>query len=544
MDQKEKNDQPPSNTPEEPLNGTSGSPSTPLKNPKRAKSPKRNLGLSSPEAASSSTPSCDWESLPLEVCYGILTSLSDDIPALLALGKVSVFWRQISTTEDVWRRLFQRVFHKLEPSDEYFLEHGAPKPTLLKEARTGLGPLPIGPSSYYHLFAAKYPLHRRWVKQQFTTSLIPNYGHADKVFPMMIAWRGFCVTAGSDGNVSLWDPKNFSTSSSSKSAHSSTSTPKPSKLKPFRTIPVHEGHIWWMVIQGDLCFTVGSDGRLKVMNLEPLVTLDAQNAVLEQIVVLSLNIPIWCIDVNRKSRKVVIGTQDGHVMLLSWKKGNWKQWKAVRNVKLRSGIWDVCLLPGRRFAVCANIDICIYHFDPSAVEASFDAENPPPAALDNALCSMNRRAVVTPVDLKLPKEGEENMPNRPRAGLTRNLNFIDGQLIAACSTVGLEAWNVDSGERLWTLSTRGYDVFDVGMTNNKLVCVGTDEDTALANVIVFDGPTRTFLLESGPDVSIGRVFSTCVTDGSIYVCAVSGLYHINFAQSEKGKKDDSSCVIS
>lgn len=474
-----------------------------------------------------------------------MSSLSDDIPSLLALGNVSVFWRQVSTTEDVWRKLFQSVFHKLEPSDEYFLENGAPKPTLLKEAKTKQGgTLPVGPSSYYHLFATKYPLHQRWMKQQFSSSLILNDKQLDKAFSMMVQWRGFCVTAGSDGAVCLWNPKNFSNTNSSKVASSSSSsTPKPPKLKPFRVFQIHQGHIWWMTIQGDLCFTVGSDGTFKVSNLEPLVASDPLNAVVEQITVLDWNIPIWCIDVNRRSRKVVIGTQDGHVVLMSWKKGNWKQWKALRTVKLRSGIWDVCLLPGR-FAVCANIDICIYNFEASEIESSFDAENPPPAPANNALISVNRRAVLTPVDLKLPKEGQEAIPNRPRGGLTRNLNFIDGQLVAACSTVGLEAWDIDTAERLWTLDTRGYDVFDVGMTNNKLVCVGTDEDTGMAAVIVFDGPSRTFVLESGPDQGIGRVFSTCVTDGSIYVCAVNGLYHIDFNPREKGKKDDSSCVIS
>jgi hypothetical protein len=521
----------------------------------RSKSPKASRKAIVNDASASSSiagDSVDWESLPFEVCMKILGGLQDDLGSLMALSSVSVTWRQISTSEESFRSLFMATFAKLEPSDEYFLENGAPKPTLLKPAKAKEGHVvPPGPSSYFHLYAHKYPLHKRWIRRQFTTSLFKAVSDAER-FSMLVPWRGFCVTAASDGNVCFWDPKSFATASSSSSSSSSTAsssntkdtpnvTIKP-KQKPRRLFNVHTAHIWWMTIQGDLCFTVSSDGCFKVTNLEPLIT-DFDNANLETITVISSDIPIWAIDVLRRSRRVVVGAQNGLVTLLSWKKGKWKEWKVIRSVKLQGGIWDVCLLPNQRFAACCNIDIRVYNFEPSDVEKELDAEFPP-TAVQGALVPNFQRAVITPPDILLPAEGTFTLEQRSRAGLTRNLNFVDGLLISACSTVGLEAYNVDTGERVWTLKTKGVDIFDVGMTNNKLVCAGTDETTGYASVIVFDGRTHELILETGPTSSIGRVFSTCVTDESIYVCAVGSLYHVNFVPAGKTSKEDSGCVIS
>lgn len=546
----------------------------------RSKSPrsKRSAVDSSALASSSAPIVCDWDSLPFDACLKILEYFTDDLPSLVSLGSVSSYWRRVSTSEPLWRQLFLRHFTRLEPSDEYFLQHGVPKPTLLREKTGGMAT--AGPSSYWHLFANKWPLLQYWYKGKATINTIKATTDIER-FSMMVEWRGFCVTGGSDGRLCFWDPKQF------RFQKAFAATKKKAKAEPkadpeiWREIKnLHEYHIWWMTIQGDLCFTVGSDGTLKVTDLAPLI--DDPAAPLETIVVMSDHAPYWAIDVSLADRLVVIGSQVGYVTVLEWEKDDWRKWKMLRSVKLGAGVWDVCLLPQRRIAACGYKNISIYDFNPLPTELRQDEEDPA-TPVRNALIAQPKRherltipafslpyvdhnvkattAFPSPHGLYVAPQmraedaaaeaavaANDPAPIVQQVRAVRNLNFTRGLLIAAVVGRGIEAWNVDTRELVWFIDTNSIDVFDIQQSNNKLVCVGTDVLIGYPVILTYDFQTQTLIRQVSPDGAIGRVFSACVTDDSIYVCAVDLALNISFSEKKDGieleKKESSSCVVS
>ena len=463
-----------------------------------------------------------------------MESLVDDIPSLVRLGQVSSFWRQVSTSEALWRQMFYHKFCKLEPTDAYFLEHGVPKPTLLQASKPQLPNIPAGMSPYWHLFMQKWSLHKLWNVKTANTSFIKPSSDIER-FSMMSPWRGFCVTAGSDGRLCFWDPRNFLTDTSL--ASSSTSSKNKGKPKPWKQSPLHEYHIWWMTIQEDLCFTVGSDGKLMVTNLAPLV--DDHEAVLETVEVMWNPVPYWALDVSLSERLCIIGSQNGNITLFEWDADDWRKWKIIRSVRLGAGVWDVCLLPGRRFAACGFNSIAIYDFTPTPSELRQDEESPVAPTRAALLGEPKRLERVTKPEYTLPTE----INPKTRPVMARNLNYSRGMLLAAVAGSGIEAWDIDKRELLWTIEHDSIDTFDVQLINNKLVCVGTDM-TGSAVVSVFDIATRELILRTAHDRPVGRVFSTCVTDESIYICAVDGTVHIRFAAKEDKKESSSGCVVS
>lgn len=608
----------------------------------RSKSPKsasRSARVESAASSSSSSAlSCEWNSLPLELCIRILEGLSDDVQSLLSVGRVSLHWRQVATSEALWRSVFLRSFVRLEPMDEYFLNHGVPTLPLLSLSRkindkkASKEKEPTGPSSFWHLFAHKWSTQRRWNATRMRTNLIsPSVG--TERFSMMVLWRGYCVTAGSDGRVCIWEHESFESKSSESPVsiklppHATSIAKEKAKAKILKELQLHEYHIWWMMIEGDLCFTVGSDGKFRVTNLEPLATQGA-DAEIETITVVSSAWSYWAIDVDPERRLCIIGSQVGTIVLLRWAEDDWRQWERLRNVKLGAGVWDLCLLQTDQFAACGYQNIAIYNFEPTDAEKredEYNRENEQNNNQNTGLVSESKREKRTKYDFTIPPEFDiepikpittsnntetnnpvqattssaPSSPTAPAAAsssapsasssssqstspplpattaptassssissatqtaeqnaviasfdapqrksmMCRNLKWIGGLLIAAIVERGLEAWDVKTRELVWSISDADFDIFDVQQINNKLVVVGSDRSTGFAVVRVYDARTRQLLLAAEPDEQVGRIFSVCVTDESIYVCAVEAMLHIQFTQ-KSGKKDSKGCVIS
>lgn len=554
----------------------------------RSKSPRsKRSAVDSATSASSSAPiQCDWDALPYDACLKIMENFADDIPALVSLGSVSSFWRQVSTSETLWRKLFFLRFSRLEPNDEHFLEHSVPKPGLLQQSSAQGKAASAGPSSYWHLFSSKWAQHKHWRTGNEHIQMVKPSTDIER-FSMMVPWRGFCVTAGSDGRICFWDPNKFHYDKGA----------KPSKKKASKVIPeiwrelrgLHEYHIWWMLIEGDLCFTVGSDGTFKVTDLSPLVA--DPMAELETITVVWNSVPYWAIDVSLADCQAVIGSQSGVLTVFEWEKDDWKKWKALRTVKLGSGVWDVCLLPGRRFAACGFKNISVYDFKPQSAEIRQDDREPPVASHGALLGEPKRQERFTPPNTSIPylsslhptspadtssaasssyvppqkkaiaadassSAPSSSDPSSPtttaesppaeRIYMVRNLKVTSGLLIGAVVGKGLDAFDVHSGELVWSIPLNGEDIFDIQQVNNRLVGVGTDE-FGFAVVVVWDIVSRKVIARAAGSQSIGRVFSACVTDDAIYVCGVDAMLHITFPENAKNAKKESNssgCVVS
>lgn len=585
-----------------PISSATSSDTPEPKRPKersRSKSPrsKRSAVDSATSASSSAAIQCDWDALPYDACLKIMEHFADDIPALISLGSVSSFWRQVSTSETLWRKLFFHRFSRLEPTDAHFLEHSVPQPGLLQQSSAQGKATSAGPSSYWHLFAAKWAQHKHWRTGNEHVQMVKPSTDIER-FSMMVPWRGFCVTAGSDGRICFWDPNKFHYDSGA----------KPSKKKSTKVIPeiwrelrgLHEYHIWWMLIEGDLCFTVGSDGTFKVTDLSPLV--NDPMAELETITVIWNSVPYWAIDVSPEECQAVIGSQSGVLTVFEWEKDDWRKWKALRTVKLGSGVWDVCLLPGRRFAACGFKNISVYDFKSESGERRQDDREPTVASHGALLGEPKRQERFTPPNMSIPhlpslhptspatsssssvpyvapqRRDEEAAllapsssassssapsasasapsssntdttaaePPKERVHMVRNLKVSSGLLIAAVVNKGIDAFDVNTGDLVWSIPLKGEDIFDLQQVNNRLVGVGTDE-FGFAVVIVWDIVSRKVIARAAGSQSIGRVFSACVTDDAIYVCGVDAMLHITFPENAKNSKKESNssgCVVS
>ena len=143
------------------------------------------------------------------------------------------------------------------------------------------------------------------------------------------------------GNWTMWEMK--SNSSYFTTLVNSSQLDQISLTIPFFLDNAHSGLIWWLEVKDNFCITAGSDGYVKVIDIET-------GKITKSIKTNQRS--IWAVDLDPINDIAISGSDDGTVSV--WKLSTGEPIKAL---KIFNSIYDINLLPNLKEILIASTDV-------------------------------------------------------------------------------------------------------------------------------------------------------------------------------------------